>query len=114
MSADEMRRILLDMESGMLALHKVAREGHSAWVQSILSTGIVGINTTDLDGCTALHLAAYNGHLDTVVLLITTGAELETRDRFGQTAFDRASGKGHERIARLLSWASIHARASLG
>lgn len=106
-----MTRLLLDKNDDMLPLHEVARGGHSSWVQSILETNVVGVNTTTTDGYTALHLAASNGHLDTVVLLITAGAEVQTKNRSGETAFDLASGKGHERIASLLEWVSKFKRS---
>ena len=45
----------------------------------------------DYDRRTALHLSAAEGRLTTVQLLLECGAQLDFKDRWGQTALDEAS-----------------------
>ena len=50
-----------------------ARDGLLDQLQSILSSG-VPIDSTDDDGCTALHMAASEGHHQVVTFLVNAGA----------------------------------------
>ena len=52
---------------------------------------------------TALHLAVFNGHADTVRWLVQHGADVNVQDNEGQTPFSIASGRGNRKVARLLS-----------
>lgn len=51
----------------------------------------------DINGRTALHGAALNGHADALGLLLSKdiGAELEAKDNDGQTAPHYAASNGH-------------------
>jgi len=51
---------------------------------------------------TALTLAVIRGHTDTVKVLLAEGADLNARDRFGETALTCAKRCGHMKITRLL------------
>ena len=53
-------------------------------------------------GWTALHLAALNGHLDIVSILLNKGAATAARNREGKTALDIAREEGHDRIAAII------------
>lgn len=52
------------------------------------------------EGCTALMLAAWHGHIGVVKLLLQHETKLQRRD--GRTALMLASSKGHEEIVNLL------------
>lgn len=58
-------------------------------------------------GRTALHLAAFQGHLDTVKLLVDRGSSLSKRDQTGRTPFYFACSNGHLETARFLIFALI-------
>ena len=59
-------------------------------------------NSRDVDDQTALHLAAMNGHLEAVRLLLDHGADLEVRDEDGRTPLDLANAHRHVQVADLL------------
>lgn len=42
------------------------------------------------DGCTALHVAAWNGHRAVVELLLAESADIKVKNTAGNTAFDLA------------------------
>ena len=54
------------------------------------------------DGWTALIKAAFRGHEEVVGLLLEGGADREAKDRWGDSALDRARRKGHDGVVRLL------------
>ncbi len=60
------------------------------------------IDVGDYDGRTALHLAASEGHLGIVRLLIERGANVNIVDRWGATPLSNATGHGHDEVAKLL------------
>jgi len=47
--------------------------------------GGIDVNSIDLDGRTALHIAACEGHVDVVKLLLSWKANVDARDRWGST-----------------------------
>jgi ankyrin repeat protein len=52
------------------------------------------VNTLDNDGVTALHLAAANGHLDSVALLVKRGADTEAKSKEAWTPLVCAVNRG--------------------
>jgi 26S proteasome non-ATPase regulatory subunit 10 len=48
-----------------------------------------------------LHVAAYNGHKEIVVLLIAKGADVNAKDDGGRTPLHAAAGGGYKEIADL-------------
>jgi len=60
------------------------------------------VNEGDYDRRTALHLAASEGQLDVVRLLIERGADVSARDRWGGTPLDDARRHGHRAVEELL------------
>jgi ankyrin repeat protein len=80
-----------------------------------------GANLQAKDGIferTALSWAARNDFIKTFELLLTALDErkdrktIQSKDRYGHTAFDLAKQKGHERIARLIGPRSTRPNAS--
>jgi palmitoyltransferase len=62
----------------------------------------VAIDTTDKEGHTALHWAAYQGHEGLVRYLIKRGSEFNSQDSGGCTPLHWAAVKGHLIVARVL------------
>lgn len=56
----------------------------------------------DYDRRTALHLAASEGHMDTVTLLLDAGADISPSDRWGGSPMDDALRHRHKHVAKLL------------
>ena len=62
----------------------------------------VSLNAHDYDKRTALHLASCEGRIEVVKHLISLGADVTARDRFGNSALDDAIRHGHANIKLLL------------
>ncbi|KAK1315404.1 Potassium channel AKT2/3 [Acorus calamus] len=61
----------------------MACRGDVKGVEDLLKEG-VDVNSIDLDGRTALHIAACEGHVDVVKLLLSRRANIVARDRWGR------------------------------
>lgn len=72
-----------NLDSTMQLLFMACR-GDTMGVQDLLNEGI-DVNSIDLDGRTALHIAACEGHVDVVKLLLSRKANIDARDRWGST-----------------------------
>lgn len=104
---------------GATALHHAAQYGQTEAAQFILERDPEKINEiTKLTYnyhrhslYTALHEAAYNGHSKTIALLLSYGADTESRDFHGSTALHLAAMYGHTQALKLLlsSGASVAA-----
>ena len=60
------------------------------------------ISAQDLDGSSALHLAADGGHREIIDLLIDKGARLDTVDQLGRTPLHRSAFLGYGAATKLL------------
>ncbi|XP_022860362.1 integrin-linked protein kinase 1-like isoform X5 [Olea europaea var. sylvestris] len=77
---------VLDVEfidSGVRLMY-LANEGDLEGIQELLDSG-TDVNFTDIDGRTALHVAACQGRTDVIDLLLRRGAEVDIKDRWGST-----------------------------
>ena len=86
-------------------LLKAAQDGDAERLQrELLSFGDGGVNALapGATHSTALHLAAYGGHMDCVAALLAAGAEKDVKNAAGKRAYDYAREQGHLRIAELL------------
>lgn len=70
-------------------------------VLNLLNTG-ADINTTNVDGLTALHQACIEDNLDMVEFLVTQGADINRKDNEGWTPLHATSSCGMISIARYL------------
>ncbi|ANE74540.1 ankyrin repeat domain-containing protein [Dickeya solani] len=82
-------------------LWDAARTGNDAVIREFISAGY-NLNTRDEKGYSAVILAAYHGHYDTVSLLLDHGADPCQQDNRGNTALMGAAFKGELKIAHLL------------
>ena len=65
----------------------------------------------DADGCTPLHHAAANGHVEVIKLLAEMGAQVDARAADGETALQVSIRKGHHQAAQVLRELERTARA---
>ena len=80
----------------------MSRHGHLESASLLLKSSS-NPNPQDSDGCTPLHSAAQNGHLQIVKVLLESGADLYVRNFLNKTAFDEASRSRKSEVARLLA-----------
>ncbi|KAL9316612.1 hypothetical protein ACSQ67_017613 [Phaseolus vulgaris] len=79
----------------------LANEGDLVGIEELLDAGS-DVNFTDIDGRTALHVAACQGRTDVVDLLLLRGADVDPRDRWGSTPLaDAMYYKNHD-VVKLL------------
>ncbi|CAI0396912.1 unnamed protein product [Linum tenue] len=79
----------------------MASRGDARGVEDLLNEGI-DVNSIDLDGRTALHIAACEGHAEVVKLLLSRRANIDARDRWGSTACADAKFYGNVEIYNIL------------
>ncbi|KAF1875710.1 hypothetical protein Lal_00006340 [Lupinus albus] len=70
-------------------------------VEDLLNEGI-DVNSIDLDGRTALHVAACEGHVEVARLLLSRKVNIDARDRWGSTAAADAKHYGNSEIYYML------------
>lgn len=74
-----------NLDSTMQLLFMASR-GDVEGVLELLHSG-VDVNGIDLDGRTALHIAACEGHNHVVEMLLSRKANIDARDRWGSTVY---------------------------
>lgn len=74
-----------NLDSTMQLLFMACR-GDVRGVEDLLNDG-TDVNSIDLDGRTALHIAACEGHAAVVKLLLSRKANIDARDRWGSTVY---------------------------
>eukprot|EP00002_Diphylleia_rotans_P027519 TRINITY_DN551_c0_g1_i2.p1 TRINITY_DN551_c0_g1~~TRINITY_DN551_c0_g1_i2.p1 ORF type:complete len:695 (-),score=189.88 TRINITY_DN551_c0_g1_i2:313-2397(-) len=72
------------------ALLFAASRGDAFTISQLVAHGKADVRTGDYDKRTALHLAASEGHVGAVRLLVSLGAPVNLQDRWGNTALDDA------------------------
>ncbi len=89
---------------GTLPLHAAAYFGATEVVRILVEDAGIDVNSKDRrTGYTALHLAAQEGHKETVDLLLRLGADKAVRSKDEKTARDEARANGHFGIASSLA-----------
>jgi ankyrin repeat protein len=97
----------------LTALHEAAREGNLQLVQSLVNSGVVGINAKDdWEEKTPLHCAAGRGHIEVVQWLLENKADVNACSWRGRTALHCAALCGHMAVAQCLInyGANLHVR----
>ncbi|KAH9301599.1 hypothetical protein KI387_013182, partial [Taxus chinensis] len=89
----------LDVTMQMLFL---ACKGDAEGVHALLNHHKVDVNSADFDDRTALHVAACEGHAHVVNLLLSRGANVNARDRWGSTPVADAKYYGNTEICNIL------------
>ncbi|KAK3985484.1 hypothetical protein QBC44DRAFT_335090, partial [Cladorrhinum sp. PSN332] len=90
--------------SGLASLGRASSEGFGGVVELLLTeVGDADVNSMDMHGRTPVSVAAQNGHLDVVRMLISKGnADPDLEDFDGRTPLSYAAENGHTGIVRLL------------
>ncbi|RYH10561.1 ankyrin repeat domain-containing protein [Tropicimonas sp. IMCC6043] len=83
-------------------LHVAVVEQRPAIVLRLLESGAMINGASEIDGKTALHIAAELGDHDMVMLLLANGADLRARSQSGQTASHLATRAGHAAVVAAL------------
>ena len=81
------------------SLMKAARHDQPELVAASLECTATNIDAVGADGCTALILAACQGHLRVVRALMDAGANLSCTDTQGRTAAEAAEAFGYTSVA---------------
>lgn len=78
-----------------------AKHNYLDVVKHLIEHG-VDINTQNLRGSTALHIAAYNGNIQMAMFLLTNHAEVDTQNVYSSTALYYAAEQSNVEMVRLL------------
>lgn len=99
-----------DVHTG-IAMCDAAANNDEATLKMYGNAGI-SLSTPDYDQRTALHLAAANNHAELIRYLVSQGANINAKDKWGATPKDDAKRAGHDATARLLNVSPGTAAAS--
>ncbi len=80
-----------------------ASQGDLEKVKSSISKKPQIINSYDRNGKTVLHTAVINGHLDMVDFLITSGTDVNMKDKDGNSPLKLAKNNNRKDIVELLT-----------
>ena len=84
------------------AIHDAAAKGDLRSVQLELDRGVNPNAKNGTSTAPPLLLAALNSHAEVIKLLVAQGAELDGKDKFGNTSLHYASQRGSKDIVKLL------------
>jgi ankyrin repeat protein len=84
------------------ALISAAATGDLEALEKLLALPSVDVNKGDYDKRTAIHLAAGEGHVDVIKLLIQHNADVNVEDRFGNRPLDDAQRGKRAEVINLL------------
>ncbi|KAK1946533.1 Espin [Phytophthora citrophthora] len=94
---------LADGQTWAINFYECAAEGDLECLEEILESGHVGVNDVDVDGFTALMVAAAEGHRDVVKALLRRGADVGVRTHeLRSTALHFAAKNGDAEIVAAL------------
>ncbi len=100
---DHAADVTLRNDKGQAVLHQALQRGHPDIIQLILSGANVDADAVDNDGSTPLYLAASEAEvLSGAQLLLDHGANIDLRNKTGQTALHLASQRGRLDFMELL------------
>eukprot|EP00992_Anisonema_acinus_P013657 TRINITY_DN8855_c1_g2_i1.p2 TRINITY_DN8855_c1_g2~~TRINITY_DN8855_c1_g2_i1.p2 ORF type:complete len:100 (-),score=52.42 TRINITY_DN8855_c1_g2_i1:153-452(-) len=93
---------MIEDERRLQELCTAAADGDLRAVKAALAAGGDSPNQYNYDGRGPLLLAAAEGHINVVRMLIESKADVGHRDRWGNNARDTAAARGHLIISDLL------------
>lgn len=108
-SSDKVKRTLEDAikrvrERHVMAFLEAASVNDTVTVRLMLEDGLVHVDVADYDLRTALHLAASNGHIGLVRMLVDKHqASTAVQDRYGGTPLDDGIREGHFAVVQYLA-----------
>lgn len=88
--------------AGRPPLHSVAWTGHAPVGRRLLDAAGLDIDLSCHQGATALSIAAQEGHVHIVAMLLERGADPEHVDKYNRTPMKVAAKHGHHNILQLL------------
>jgi len=86
----------------MSDLHRAAFYNDVSQIEELLSDKSTDINARATNEVTPLHMAAHEGNLDAVRILVKNGADPDLRNKMLETALDVAIRKGKADVADYL------------
>jgi len=97
-------------------IHDAAKNGDLGRVKALVKDNPDLVFSTDNDGWTALHYAAFNGKKDVAELLLADHADVNAKDNKGLTPLHFAAGRDHRDVVELLlaNNADVNAKANNG
>ncbi|KAH3809628.1 hypothetical protein DPMN_138003 [Dreissena polymorpha] len=98
----DLKRVIVNKESGETALHKAARLGFEEVVLYLLATQSVDVNARDNAGFTPLHECVWRGHVRIGKLLLTYGANVNVCSTDGIRPIHDAVETDHIEMLRML------------
>ena len=101
---DELKALYASDEGPSMtnALISAAAAGDLETLEQLLTLPSVDVNGGDYDKRTAIHLAAGEGHVDAIKLLIKHNADVNVEDRFGNRPLDDAQRGQKAEVINLL------------
>lgn len=94
--------LLVSAVAGAGEIHDAALNGDVAALQAILTNNPESVSSADSTGSLPLHIAALNGHIDAVRLLLEKGAAVSAGDRDNTTPLICAAMRGHMDVVTFL------------
>ena len=84
--------VLINKQDGIgrTALWAASSRAHVRCMRILLDVGKADVDALSTGSRTALHMAAYHGHLEAAALLIKRGAKVNLVDSYGGTSLDDA------------------------
>jgi ankyrin repeat protein len=83
-------------------VHASFKQADHEEVERLLAYGKCQVNEIDKFGQTALHVAAFEGHLNVVDVLLRKGVNIQLQDKNGWTALHSAAHAAHLHICEKL------------
>ncbi|MGE0009953.1 MAG: ankyrin repeat domain-containing protein [Candidatus Babeliales bacterium] len=97
----EKNKIIRDLLTAAKDFIAAAAAGNKEVLEK-MPKSTVFINSRDINGLTALHHAARNGHIEIINFLLEHGAQIESKDKTGQTPLHLAAQSGQANAVKLL------------
>ena len=93
---------ILDVRDESVLMRAIYAPNNLEMINVLIKTGKVNIDQRDLNGCTALILAAAHAFRPIVEALVTAGANIHVASNPGYTALVYAVARGHQDVALYL------------